>query len=171
MGPLNFFTLSLFTFYCLGYLCPRLAGTVTLLAQNGTADLRLKRHLIVFPAIIANDLKTFWCVRSRCCSLRAAFCAPLRRHHVALVKHFLVLFSEHKNVSTLNTRNLYVGHFHSSNYGYKTSLSHSTQHQPDISRRQAQQHGSEQSRRGFQDCNPPRDTKLYAPRMSRPPMS
>ena len=79
-------------------------------AKNGPADLRMKRDLVVLAAIVANYVEPFWGFVIHACLLRATFCTTLRRHHVALVKHLLFLFSEQKDLLTLHTRNFYVRH-------------------------------------------------------------
>jgi hypothetical protein len=83
---------------------------MTFAAQNGASDLRLKRHLIVFAAVVADDLETLRRVFTGRRFFRAAFQAPLRRHHIALVKYFLFLFGEKKDLLTLNTRNFQIRH-------------------------------------------------------------
>lgn len=84
------------------------------LAKDGPTDLGLERHLIVFAAMIANDLETRRSVLGERGFLRTAFGAPLWCHHVALVKVLLLFFSEKKNLLALNTRNLYIRHLISS---------------------------------------------------------
>ena len=84
------------------------------LAENGSADFRLERDLVVFAAIVADDLKAGWRIFARRRFLCAALCAPLRRHHITLVKRFLFFFGEQKDLFTLNTRDFNVGHFDSS---------------------------------------------------------
>jgi len=74
----------------------------------------LERHLVVLAAVVTDDLETLWRILGDCGFFRAAFGAPLRRHHISLVKHLLIFFREHKDVLTLNTRNFYVRHFFSS---------------------------------------------------------
>ena len=64
------------------------------------ADLWLERHLIVFSAIVANDLKS----RSAHLPTAAALFSngtlhTLRRHHVALVKKLPVLFRVKRKIS------------------------------------------------------------------------
>jgi hypothetical protein len=70
----------------------------------------LERHLVVFAAIVANDLKPFRRIAARSCLLRTAFSTPLRSGHVPLVKHFLFLFGEKKRLSTLNASGLDIRH-------------------------------------------------------------
>jgi len=79
-------------------------------AEDSAADFRLERHLIVLSAIVADDLKARWCFFTCSRFFCTTFCAPLRRHHITLVKGFLFLFCEQKGLFTLNTRNLNVGH-------------------------------------------------------------
>jgi hypothetical protein len=83
---------------------------VTLAAQDGAAEFWLERNVIVFAAVVANDVETFRRVHRSCRFFRAAFCAALRGQHIALVKYLLLLFSEEKGLLALNTRNFNVRH-------------------------------------------------------------
>ncbi len=89
---------------------PGPAGLVAILAEHGAADLWLKRYSVVLAAIIADDLKPRRCVRTKRSLFRAAFCAPLRRHHVTLVISFLIFFAENKDLFALDTRNIDIRH-------------------------------------------------------------
>ena len=80
------------------------------LAEYRASYFGLKRNLIVFTAIVANDLKSCRGALSNGGFLRAAFRAPLRRHHIALIKHLLVFFGKQEDVPALNTRDFYVWH-------------------------------------------------------------
>jgi hypothetical protein len=83
---------------------------VTVLAQNGPTDLRLKRHLVVLAAVVADDVELAWRIGPECRLLRPASGTPLRRHHITLVKYLLILFRKDKDFSALNTRDLDVRH-------------------------------------------------------------
>ena len=65
---------------------------MALAAKDRATHLRLERDLIVFTAMIANYLKPLRCIVTGCSFFRAAFCAPLRCHQIALVKDLLFLF-------------------------------------------------------------------------------
>ena len=89
----------------------RLTGRMAFFAKHRASNLWVKWHLIVLSAIVANYIKPLWRVVARHGRLfSTALCAALRRHHVALVKHILFLFSEKEDLFTLNTRNFYVRH-------------------------------------------------------------
>jgi len=49
-------------------------------AKHRTADLWLKRYLIVFAAMVADNLKFLRRVAAGCGLFCSAFMAPLRRH-------------------------------------------------------------------------------------------
>jgi hypothetical protein len=68
----------------------------------------------MLAAMIAYDVKTLWRIFGPGRLFRAAFRAPLGRHHIALVKHFLFFFREKENFLTLNTRNFNIRHIISS---------------------------------------------------------
>jgi hypothetical protein len=71
----------------------------------------MERHMIVFAAIVTNDLKAFLrivVVTGR--FFRPAFSTTLRRHHIALIEHLLFLFREQKDLLALHTRDFYVRH-------------------------------------------------------------
>jgi hypothetical protein len=66
--------------------------------------------MIVPAAMIADDLEARrGSVASRR-FFRAAFLAPLGRHHIALVKSLLLLFGKKENFPALNTRDFYIRH-------------------------------------------------------------
>ena len=88
----------------------RFARVVAFAAQNLASDLRLKRNLVVFAAVVADDLEFGGRVFASRRFFRTAFRTPLRRHHIALVKNFLFLLGEKKNFLTLNTRNFNIRH-------------------------------------------------------------
>ena len=90
--------------------CPRAAGFVAFAAENGAAHLWLERHLIVFSAVITNDIETLWSVFTGGGLLRPALGASLWGHHVALVKNLLFFFGEKKGGFTLHARDLDVRH-------------------------------------------------------------
>ena len=83
---------------------------MTIFAEHRTADLWLKWNLIVLAAMVADDLKPRWCILTQRGLFRAAFRTSLRRHHVPLIKHFLIFFGENKDLSALNTRDFYIRH-------------------------------------------------------------
>jgi hypothetical protein len=83
---------------------------VTFAAQNRASDFRLKRNVVVLAAVIADDFKFFRRIAAAGSFFRAAFDAPLRRHHIALIKIFLLFFRENKNVFALHTRNFNIRH-------------------------------------------------------------
>jgi hypothetical protein len=87
---------------------------MTFAAEDRTADFWLKWHLVALTAVVANYFETLRRILGRRGLLRTTFGASLRRHHITLIEHFLVLFCEHKNVLTLNTRNFNVRHYLSS---------------------------------------------------------
>jgi hypothetical protein len=60
--------------------------------------------------VVANDLKPLWRILGQCCLFRATFRTPLRRHHVALVIKFLVLFGKEKYILALHAWDLNIGH-------------------------------------------------------------
>jgi len=76
---------------------------MTFFTEDRSANLGLEGYLVVFAAIVANDLKPLWRIFARCSLFSAAFCASLRRHHIALVKRFLFFLCEHEDLFTLNT--------------------------------------------------------------------
>jgi len=81
-------------------------------AQYVPPDFRLKRNVVVFAAVVADDFKASR--RIPCADgrrfFRAAFLTSLRRGHIALVKSFLFLFGKNEIFAALNARNFYVGH-------------------------------------------------------------
>jgi hypothetical protein len=88
----------------------RAAGFVAVFAHYRSPDLWLKRDGIVPAAIVAYDLIPGRSVLTHPGFFRAALRAPLRGHHIALVKYLLVFFAEDKVVAALNARDLNVGH-------------------------------------------------------------
>jgi len=85
---------------------------MTVFAQNRAPDFRLKRNVVVFAAVVADDFKASRRVprADGCRFFRAAFLTSLRRGHIALVKSFLFLFGKYKIFAALHARNFYVGH-------------------------------------------------------------
>jgi hypothetical protein len=71
-------------------------------AQNRPTYFWLKWHLITFPAMIANDVKSFGSVLAHSGPLRPALRAALRSHHIALIKNFLLFFCKKENFLALN---------------------------------------------------------------------
>jgi hypothetical protein len=89
---------------------PRAACLKTLLAEYGAANFWLERNLIVSAAIIANNLipgRSIFALRS---FFGAALSTSLRRHHVPLIKCFLIFFAKDKYLAALNTRDFNVRH-------------------------------------------------------------
>jgi hypothetical protein len=64
----------------------------------------------MLAAVVADDLEALWRVLAKRSLLSAAFCTALRRHHVALVIKFLVLFGKEKDLLALYAWDLYIGH-------------------------------------------------------------
>src|SRR5687767_271634 len=89
---------------------PRAAGFVAFAAKDGSPDLWLEGHLIVFSAVITNDIETLGSVVARRGLFRPALGASLWGHHVALVKDLLFFFGEKKGGFTLHARDLDVRH-------------------------------------------------------------
>jgi hypothetical protein len=83
---------------------------VTLAAKHCSAHLGLEWHLVVLPAIVANDLESLRRLVTLACFFRPAFRATLWGHHVALVKHFLFLFGKQESLLALNAHCLNVRH-------------------------------------------------------------
>jgi len=79
-------------------------------AQDRPSDLRLKGHLIVFPAMIANYFETLSRIIGYGLFLRPTLRAPLRRRHVPLIEHLLFLFGKEESFLTLNTSNIGIRH-------------------------------------------------------------
>ena len=63
-------------------------------AKHRASHLGLERDLVMFAAMIADDLKALWRVFTLRGLFRSALWAPLRRHQVPLVKDLLLLFGE-----------------------------------------------------------------------------
>ena len=83
---------------------------MTFATEHGSAYLWLERHLVVLPAVVANDLEPFSRIIAVSGFLRTTLSTPLRGHHVPLVKDFLLLFGEKKRLFTLNASGLDVRH-------------------------------------------------------------
>ncbi|HRJ89799.1 MAG TPA: hypothetical protein PLN05_01910 [Pyrinomonadaceae bacterium] len=58
------------------------------------ADLGLKWHLIVFPAMVTYDLELGRSILANSGLFRTAFSASLRRHHIALIEYLLLFFGK-----------------------------------------------------------------------------
>ena len=86
---------------------------MTLAAEDSSADLRLKRNLVMLTAIITDDLKSLLRLIAFRRLPRPAFRTSLGRHHVALVEDLLFFFSEEKRLLTLNADRFDVRHFYS----------------------------------------------------------
>jgi len=88
-----------------------LAGGVAFAAEYGAANLWMKGHVVMLAAIVADDVKALWRIVTYDRRLfSSAFCTALRRHHIALVKHLLLFFSEQKDLLTLHTRDFDIRH-------------------------------------------------------------
>jgi len=83
---------------------------MTIFAQHRASDFRLKRDVIVFAAVVADNIETDGRVFAARRFFRAAFRTPLRRHHIPLVKNSLFFFREKKNVFTLHARHFSIRH-------------------------------------------------------------
>lgn len=90
--------------------CPRAARLVTVFAEHRAPYFWLKRNGVVTAAIVADDLKTLRRILAQRSLFRAAFRAPLRRHHVPLVIHLLIFFTKDKDLFALNTRDFDIWH-------------------------------------------------------------
>jgi hypothetical protein len=66
--------------------------------------------MVVLAAVVANDLESFWSAIPFTSFFRPALRAALRRHHVSLVKDFLLLFGEKEGLFALNARCFDVRH-------------------------------------------------------------
>jgi len=87
---------------------------VALFTKNGTPYFRLKGNLIAFATIVTYDIETFRSVFGNRGFFGPALGASLRWRHIALIKHFLVLFGEQERLPALNTRDLYIWHISAS---------------------------------------------------------
>ena len=84
---------------------------MTITAKHRPADLWMERHVVVLSAVVADDLETLVSIIGDSRGLfTTTFCTALRGHHIALVEHLLFLFSEKKDLSTLNAWNLKIRH-------------------------------------------------------------
>ena len=86
---------------------------MTLPTEDSSSYLRLEWHLVVLPTVIANYFESLRSILTRGGFFRAAFGATLRRHHVPLVEHFLILLREEKRLLALDTNSLNVRHLDS----------------------------------------------------------
>ena len=100
----------LFTFSPLSEANARFICLMTVFAQNRASDFRLERHVVVFAAVVADNIKSRGSVRARRRFFRAAFRTSLRRHHIPLIKNSLFLFRVKKNVFTLQARHFQIWH-------------------------------------------------------------
>ncbi len=98
------------TFHFLRNANSRFTRLETFFAQNRATDFRLKRHLVVLAAMVADDFKTLRSIFARRRFFRAAFGTSLRRHHITFIKCLLFLLRENKNFFALHTRNFYIRH-------------------------------------------------------------
>lgn len=83
---------------------------MTFLAQNAAPDLRLKRHVVVLAAMVADDFKPRRSVFAARRLFRAAFLAALRLRHILAIKSFLLFLREKKNFLALHARDFYIRH-------------------------------------------------------------
>jgi len=83
---------------------------VAFATEYGSPDLRLEWYLVVLPAMVANDLESFWSLATFGRFSRTALGAALRGHHIALVKDLLFFFGEKEGLFALNARGFDVRH-------------------------------------------------------------
>ena len=88
----------------------RATGLVAFATEYGSPDLRLEWYLVVLPAVVANDLESFWSLATFGRFSRATLGAALGGHHVALVKDLLFFFGEKEGLFALNARGFDVRH-------------------------------------------------------------
>lgn len=103
-------SLCLFAAINSGKFCARPARFVAFTAEDGAADLGLKRYLVVLAAMVANDLEPFRSAFADRGLFGTALRAPLRRHHITLIEGLLLFFGEKKGLFALNTRSFHVRH-------------------------------------------------------------
>jgi hypothetical protein len=107
------YVLDLFVLFCGKFLSEansRFACLMTIFAKHRAPDFRLKRNLVVFAAMVADDFKSLWRIVAERGFFRAAFLASLRLHHISLIKYILFLFREKKSFFALYARNFYFRH-------------------------------------------------------------
>jgi hypothetical protein len=84
---------------------------MTFFAEHGAPDFRLKRNVVVFAAMIADDGKLSRIITVACRRFfRTTLRASLRRHHIALIKSFLFFFGKKKVFFALNAGNFNIRH-------------------------------------------------------------
>ena len=83
---------------------------MAILAQHRAANLWLERDSVVPAAVVTNDLKSRRSIVPHRRFFRTAPRAPLGRHHIPLVKKFLIFFAENKDLFTLHTRDIDIWH-------------------------------------------------------------
>ncbi len=83
---------------------------MALAAKDAAANFWLERNLIVLAAMVAHDLKPLRSVRRQRGLFPATLWAPLRRHHIPLIKKVLFLFGKRKGVLALNASCFNVRH-------------------------------------------------------------
>lgn len=101
------------TFTAAGILCKsrlRPRSLVAIAAKHRSAHFGLKRNLILFAAMITDDLETRRSVLPRRRLFRTAFLAPLWGCHVSLVERLLLLFCKEKRLLTLHARSFDIRH-------------------------------------------------------------
>lgn len=80
-------------------------------AKYRPPNLWLKWDLVALTAMIANYIKPLGRIFPARGAFAATFRTALRRHHISLIKNFLLFFSKKKDLLTLNARCLYIRHF------------------------------------------------------------
>jgi hypothetical protein len=70
----------------------------------------MKWNLVVLSAIVTHYIESLWSIVIGGRLFCSALGTTLGRHHIALVKHLLFLFSEQKDLLALHTRDLNIRH-------------------------------------------------------------
>ncbi len=91
-------------------------------AKDGAADLWVERDPVVFAAMVANYLESFFISGGCGRTLGPAFLATLRCHHISLIEHFLFTFGEQKRLFALDAYSFYVWHRISPDWYFETIL-------------------------------------------------
>jgi hypothetical protein len=109
--PLTFSRFHCFTFSLfLSEAHSRPARLVAFLAQNAAPDFRLKRHVVVLAAMVADDFKPRRSAFAAHRFFRAAFLTALRVRQILAIKSFLLFFRKKKNVFALYARDFDIRH-------------------------------------------------------------
>jgi hypothetical protein len=83
---------------------------VAFATQDRASHFWLEGDLVVLAAVVTDYLEALGGILPLARFFRTALCTPLRRHHVALVKDLLFLFSEKERFFALNASGLDVRH-------------------------------------------------------------